>query len=69
MLKTLRKELKINIKELDSFIKSKQLSTKYYLENSYRTNKLFRYLLFLRMKGVDLNKFFDNEINNNDTNK
>ncbi|OXA65316.1 hypothetical protein B0A67_24425 [Flavobacterium aquidurense] len=69
MLKTLRKELKINIKELDSFIKSKQLSTKYYLENSYRTNKLFRYLLFLRMKGVDLNKFFDDEINDNDTNK
>lgn len=69
MLKTLRKELKINIKELDSFIKSKQLSTKYYLENSYRTNKLFRYLLFLRMKGVDLNKFFDDGINDNDTNK
>lgn len=69
MLKTLRKELKLNIKELDSFIKSKQLSTKYYLENSYKTNKLFRYLLFLRMKGVDLNKFFDNEINDNDTNK
>lgn len=69
MLKTLRKELKINIKELDSFIKSKQLSSKYYLENSYRTNKLFRYLLFLRMKGVDLNKFFDDEINDNDTNK
>lgn len=69
MLKTLRKELKLNIKELDSFIKSKQLSTKYYLESSYKTNKLFRYLLFLRMKGVDLNKFFDDEINDNDTNK
>lgn len=71
MLKSLRKEFKINTKELDNFIKSKQLSTKYYLENSYRTNKLFRYLLFLRLKGVDLNKFFDSEIkdNNNDTNK
>lgn len=69
MLKSLRKEFKINTKELDSFIKSKQLSTKYYIENSYTNNKLFRYLLFLRLKGVDLNKFFDDEIKSNDTNK
>ena len=31
----------------------------YFVEANFRTNKLFRYLLFLRMKGVNLNKFFD----------
>jgi hypothetical protein len=67
MLKQIRKKLKIDTKELDDFIDSKGLSTKYYIENSYRTNKLFRYLLFLRKKGVDLNDIFDPEINNDTT--
>jgi hypothetical protein len=65
MLKNFRKQLRLDPKELDDFIDNKSVSTKYYIENTYRSNKLFKYLLFLRQKGVNLNKFFDDEINNN----
>lgn len=64
MLKNFRKQLRLDPKELDDFIDNKSVSTKYYIENTYRSNKLFKYLLFLRQKGVNLNKFFDDEINN-----
>lgn len=63
MLKIFRKQLRLDPKELDEFIDNKSASTKYYIENTYRSNKLFKYLLFLRQKGVNLNKFFDEEIN------
>lgn len=61
-LKRYRKELKIDTKELDFFIDSKSVSTKYYLENNYQSNKFFKYLLFLRKKGVNINAFFDSEL-------
>lgn len=61
MLKKYRKDLRLDTKELDDFIGSKSVSTKYYIENSYQSNMLFKYLLFLRLKGVDLNQFFDEE--------
>jgi hypothetical protein len=67
MLKKYRKELKIDVKELDEFIDSKGPSLKYYIEKSYKSNRLFKYLLYLRTKGVNLNKFFDEEIQNDDT--
>ncbi len=61
-LKKFRKELKLDNKELDAFIDNKSVSTKYYLEQNYQNNKFFKYLLFLRKKGVDINAFFDSEL-------
>lgn len=63
MLKSLRKKIfknKEKLKELDEFL-GKQ-SRRFYLEQNYRDNKLFKYFFFLRKEGVDLNNFFDNEI-------
>lgn len=59
MLKQFRKDLKIRIEDISSFSLFKNKSTIYFVEAHFKTNKLFRYLLFLRMKGVNLNKFFD----------
>lgn len=64
MLKKFRKQLGLDA-ELDEFLDNKGASTKYYLEKSYLTNKIFRYLLLLRMKGVNLNALFDEEISTN----
>ena len=61
MLKKYRKDLRLDTKELDEFLGSKSVSTKYYIENSYQSNMLFKYLIYLRKKGVDLNNFFDEE--------
>lgn len=61
-LKEARKELSIKPKELDAFISAKGTSTKYYLEDTYEKNKLFRYLLLLRIKGASIDKFLDNHI-------
>jgi len=65
MLYFQRKKLKINLKELDLFIKSDTPSTKYYIEKHYLENKFFRYLLLLRIKGSDLNNLFDEIIKQN----
>lgn len=64
MLKFFRKKLRLDPEELDQFLDSSS-STKYYLEKSYSDNKIFKYLLFLRIKGVNLNALFDEEIKKN----
>lgn len=61
MLRKLRKERTVKKStELDDFLGN--TDRKYYIEKNYREMKLFRYLLFLREKGANLNKFFDEEI-------
>ncbi|PXW07103.1 hypothetical protein C8D70_12318 [Chryseobacterium sp. CBTAP 102] len=35
---------------------------RWYVEKNYKKNKLYKLLFFLREKGADLNKFFDQEI-------
>lgn len=59
MLRELRKKTlgKKENKNLDVFIGKE--SRKFYLETHYEKNQLFKYLSFLRLKGADLNEFFD----------
>lgn len=59
MLRELRKKTleKKDNKNLDVFIGKE--SRKFYLETHYEKNQLFKYLSFLRLKGADLNEFFD----------
>jgi hypothetical protein len=64
MFKETRRKLNIDNKELDEFLGAK-VSTKYYLEKIYLKNKFVRYLIFFRIKGVNLNAFFDEIITNN----
>ena len=65
MFKKYRKKLNISNDELDTFVGNQSVSSKYYLEKSYLTNKIFLYLVLLRMKGVNLNSFFDDVIKEN----
>lgn len=65
MFKKFRKELQISNEELDEFLHNKNASTKYYVEKSYLKNKAFLYLILLRLKGVNLNVFFDQIIKDN----
>jgi len=65
MLDIQRKKLKISVKELDLFIKADATSTKYYIEKHYLENKIFRYLLFLKIKGLSLDDFFEEIIDQN----
>lgn len=60
MLRKLRKDtLKINEeKEFEEFFDNKKW-VKFYMENHYKDNNMFKYLLFLRMKGANINKFMD----------
>lgn len=58
LLKQYRKKLGIETNVLDTFIGAQATSTKYYIEDSYETNKMFRYLLLLKMKGASLDEFF-----------
>lgn len=62
MLRELRKKNLDRKKslELDNFLEKK--SRKLYIERNYKEIKLYRYLLFLRKNGADLNSFFDDEI-------
>ena len=64
-LKIIRKKLKVKATQVDEFINAKGTSTKYYLENEFPKNKMFRYLLFLKLNGADLNHFFDKYIKEN----
>ncbi len=57
--KGLRKKHNIEIEKMTSFLNSAK-STVYYLENNFMNNKMFRYLLSLRRKGVNINKILDN---------
>ncbi|WP_134344412.1 hypothetical protein [Flavobacterium psychrophilum] len=65
MLKIFRKSLNLKNEEIESFAGLKNKSSIYYLEKSFKTNKLFRYLMLLRKKGVNINSFLDDEIKNN----
>ncbi|RNA60507.1 hypothetical protein D1631_18640 [Chryseobacterium nematophagum] len=65
MLREFRKttiEKKDN-KNLVEFLGKK--SRQFYLENKYEKNFLYKYLYFLRLKGADLNTFFDKKISQN----
>jgi hypothetical protein len=66
MLKYFRKKLRIENQELDEFLHNKNTSTKYYVENSYLKNKAILYLVLLRIKGVNINSFFDQVIEDNE---
>lgn len=61
MLKKVRKNTLKNNQELNSFLGGER--RRIYIEANYQNIKFFRYLLFLRKKGANLNKFFDEEIN------
>ncbi|PWN59203.1 hypothetical protein C1638_021590 [Chryseobacterium oncorhynchi] len=65
MLRELRKKTieKKDNKSLEDFLGKK--SRKFYLEKFYHKNFLFKYLYFLRLKGADLNQFFDTQISQN----
>lgn len=65
MLRELRRKTieKKDSKSLEEFLEKK--SRKFYLEIHYEKNFLFKYLYFLRMKGADLNAFFDKKISQN----
>ncbi len=65
MLRELRRKIipKKDNKSLDDFLEKK--SRKFYLENHFEKNPLFKYLYFLRLKGADLNTFFDEIISQN----
>ena len=60
--KNIRKKLKLDNTELLSFI-GKKSSIIYYIENNYQKKSTIKYIIFLRLKGVDLNEFFDEMIN------
>lgn len=62
MLRDLRKKTieKKDNKSLEDFLGKK--SRKFYLENNYEKNFLFKFLYFLRLNGADLNEFFDSKI-------
>lgn len=62
LLKQARKKYNIKPKELDNFIEAKATSTKYYIENTFETNKFFRYLLLLRIKGCSIDNLIDKHI-------
>lgn len=59
MLRFYRKKLNIGTKEIDDFVGLKHTGSKYYIEKTFSKQKIFKYLLLLRMKGVDLNELFD----------
>ncbi len=59
--KNIRKKMKIDNAELLRFI-GKKSSIIYYIENNYKTKSIIKYIIFLRLKGVDLNNFFDEMI-------
>jgi hypothetical protein len=65
MFKYFRKKLRIPDKELDDFLHNKSTSTKYYVEKTYLKNKVFLYLVLLRLNGVNLNAEFDQMIKDN----
>lgn len=62
MLRELRKKIieKKDNKSLEDFLGKE--SRKYYLEKHYENNFLYKYLYYLRLKGADLNAFFDKKI-------
>ncbi|MRM84282.1 hypothetical protein D1003_10820 [Riemerella anatipestifer] len=70
MLRALRKTVLNNREdeeELNKFLDKK--SRKYYIERNYKNIKIYKYFLFLRKKGADLNRWFDIEIESEKKNK
>lgn len=61
VFKNIRKKLKLDNRELLSFI-GKKSSIIYYIENNYKKKSIIKYIIFLRLKGVNLNEFFDEMI-------
>lgn len=58
MLRDLRKKtVKKDTKEIDTILEKNWV--KWYLERNYLEDNLFKYFLFLRTKGADINKFLD----------
>ncbi|UTG66812.1 hypothetical protein J2O02_18270 (plasmid) [Elizabethkingia anophelis] len=60
MLNVLRKKIVKNPEELDKFLGKDW--EKWYVEKNYEKDKVFKYILFLRMKGANINKFLDQVI-------
>ena len=68
MLRELRKKTleveeiskKKNNRELEEFLGAK--SRKYYIERNYEKIKFYKYLFFLRERGMNINSFFDIKI-------
>lgn len=65
MLKKFRKELKISNKEIENTVGLKNKSSIYYLEGTFMKNKMIKYLLLLRKRGVNINSYFDDIIKDN----
>ena len=58
MLRDLRKKtVKKDTKEIDTILEKNWV--KWYLERNYLEDNLFKYFLFLRTKGADINKFLE----------
>ncbi len=58
MLRELRKKtIKKETEEIDAILGKDWV--KWYLERNYIEDNLFKYFLFLRRKGADINKFLD----------
>lgn len=63
MFKNARKKLKIPNSELISFLGTKTGAI-YQIEKNYVKKPIIKYIIYLRKKGVNLNKFFDEMIQN-----
>ncbi|MEN9919753.1 MAG: hypothetical protein RL662_2189 [Bacteroidota bacterium] len=53
---------KKNLDQLDEELGTKQ--RKWYIERKYKSMKFFKYLLFIRSKGANINKFLDDHLEN-----
>ena len=53
----IKKTVKKDTKEIDTILEKNWV--KWYLERNYLEDNLFKYFLFLRTKGADINKFLD----------
>lgn len=50
--------IRVNIAKISEFIGCNPKGI-YYIENNFETNKTVRYLMYLRKKGVNINKILD----------
>ena len=62
MLKDYRKKLHLTNEEIQEYSGLKNKTSIYYIESSYQKNKLFKYLMYLRKKKVNINAFIDEEL-------
>lgn len=66
MLRALRKKTIKETEELDEILGKEW--QKWYIEKHYKKNGLFKFLLYIRSKGANINKFLDSHLKN-DTNE